>query len=89
MTDHGELVASLRYIADSPDQEYGGFHPQTIQTAKEAISAIEQQGAEIALLYAAIKRSGLDTTMCSYCGEMMFVLPDGGNLCAKCAEENQ
>ena len=35
------------------------------------------------------KRSALDTTMCSYCGELMLTLPDGGNLCVKCAEENK
>ena len=35
------LMANLKYIAESPSPEYGGFHPQVVETAKKAIEEIE------------------------------------------------
>lgn len=32
-----ETVSGLRYIADSPSREYGGFHPQAVEIAKAAL----------------------------------------------------
>lgn len=35
-----ETIQALQYISDSPDQEHGGFHPQTKETAHNAIHVI-------------------------------------------------
>lgn len=37
---NAELVSALRYIADSPPPEHGGFNPQTVLIAREAIREI-------------------------------------------------
>ncbi len=48
-----DLIERLKYIADSPPREHGGFHEQTIQTAKDAIIHLEnartiiERGVEI------------------------------------------
>lgn len=40
---HCEFVlAGLKYIADSPPDEYGGFHRSAVQTAKDAIAEIAE-----------------------------------------------
>jgi hypothetical protein len=36
-----EAIDGLQYICDSPPKEYGGFHENAIQTAKDAVQAIE------------------------------------------------
>ena len=36
------VKSGLQYIADSPAQENGGFHPQTVETAKKALARIEE-----------------------------------------------
>ncbi len=46
------VLDGLRYIADSPAQEHGGFHPNAVQTAKLAILHID---ALSRLLYRAIR----------------------------------
>lgn len=38
------LIDRLQYIADSPAQEHGGFHAETVQTAKDAIAYITNHG---------------------------------------------
>jgi len=35
-------IEILRYITESPPQEYGGFAPQTVEAAKWAIAEIER-----------------------------------------------
>lgn len=45
MTD-ADLQANLKYIADSPPQEAGGFHPQTVETARAASDRIAALLAE-------------------------------------------
>ncbi len=37
---NNELIERLQYIADSPDREHGGFHPEVVQTAKDAIAEL-------------------------------------------------
>ena len=37
-----DTLETLQYIADSPSQEYGGFHKNVINTAKSAIYWIKQ-----------------------------------------------
>jgi hypothetical protein len=37
-----EVINRLKYIADSPSQQKGGFHPETIKTAKAAIKILEK-----------------------------------------------
>ena len=39
-----QTVSALRYIADSPPQKYGGFHPQTILIAQSALKTIKELG---------------------------------------------
>lgn len=46
----GSATASLQYIADSPSPEHGGFHPQAVQTAKDALVEIHRL-REAVLLY--------------------------------------
>jgi len=36
------ILENLKYIANSPDREHGGFHPNTVNIAKEAIEQIER-----------------------------------------------
>jgi hypothetical protein len=44
-----ETVSGLRYIADSPPRDYGGFNPKTVEIARSALlylmAAIEQAAA--------------------------------------------
>lgn len=49
MSETCPLLASLYYITESPPEEYGGFHPKTVEIAREA-------AAEIASLRAANER---------------------------------
>jgi hypothetical protein len=35
-----ELLNNLKYIIESPAYEYGGFHPQVVETAKAALKEI-------------------------------------------------
>lgn len=35
-----ETIDGLLYICDSPPREYGGFHPNAVQTAKDAVKSI-------------------------------------------------
>ena len=35
------LISNLEYIADSPAREYGGFHPQVVETAQAALRFIK------------------------------------------------
>lgn len=37
-----DVLDGLRYIADSPPPEFGGFHPEAVQTAIWAIAEIER-----------------------------------------------
>ena len=32
--------SGLRYIANSPSEDFGGFHPETVRTAKAALRLI-------------------------------------------------
>ena len=36
------ILRGLRYIAESPAREFGGFHPEATKTAKAAIEEIER-----------------------------------------------
>jgi hypothetical protein len=38
-----EFISQLEYIASSPEQKHGGFHPNVIATAKEALSRFKQE----------------------------------------------
>ncbi len=42
-----QTLKNLRYIAESPEQKYGGFHEQTILCAKSAIHHIKKLAAAI------------------------------------------
>lgn len=46
MLSEQEVINQLRYIADSPSQKYGGFHPNAVKAAKDAIAYIAQQKEE-------------------------------------------
>ena len=35
-----DVIEGLRYIADSPPREHGGFHPNAVQAARDAIAEI-------------------------------------------------
>lgn len=45
----------LRYIASSPPQEHGGFHPEAVSIAKAALRLIAKLGREIELKEIRIK----------------------------------
>jgi hypothetical protein len=53
----GEPICGLRYIADSPSQEFGGFHENAIRTAKQALELIAFYEAQLAFLGSALKES--------------------------------
>lgn len=38
-----ETIGWLKYIADSPSQENGGFNPQTVEIAKSALKLLENK----------------------------------------------
>jgi hypothetical protein len=38
----GSVTRGLKYITDSPPHEHGGFHPQTVETAKAALKEIRR-----------------------------------------------
>ena len=40
MTELREAIAIAEYISKSPPEEYGGFNPQTIQMAKQALTIL-------------------------------------------------
>ncbi len=42
-----QAIQSLRYIAESPAQEYGGFYPQTVLCVKSALHHINRQQRKI------------------------------------------
>lgn len=37
-----EVIRDLEYIASSPSREYGGFHPNAINVAKQAIAELRR-----------------------------------------------
>ena len=37
---HSRAECGLRYIAQSPAREFGGFHPEAVETAKAALRLI-------------------------------------------------
>ena len=39
-----QTISGLKYIAGSPTQEYGGFHPHTVLIAKSALKTIKELG---------------------------------------------
>ncbi len=45
-----DVLAELRYITQSPSREYGGFHDQTVVTAKNAVEEITQLRTENTML---------------------------------------
>ena len=47
-----DIIAGLEYIALSPAQEHGGFHPNAVRTAQAALGEICRQRAIIGELYA-------------------------------------
>lgn len=47
MTTRLPLMSGLAYIADSPPQKYGGFHPNAIATAKEALAEIRRLRSDL------------------------------------------
>ena len=38
-------------------------------------------------LYRLVRKSGLDVSVCSLCGDVIICLPEGGGLCVTCANE--
>jgi hypothetical protein len=51
------VKAGLKYIADSPPREHGGFHPQTVDIAKQALARIEYlEGAIRSLPYSGTEK---------------------------------
>jgi len=51
------VIAQLRYIAESPAQEHGGFHEQAIQTAKNALKLLEYESSAVALAKAGMREA--------------------------------
>ena len=41
-SDVKAVIDDLKYIADSPDRQYGGFHPQAVGVAQAALAQIEK-----------------------------------------------
>lgn len=56
-------IPTLEYIADSPPQEHGGFHPNTVQCAKDALATIAWLREVNADLLAACKAALADYEM--------------------------
>lgn len=50
-----DVLSALRYIADSPAREHGGFHGEAAVAARDAIAEIERLRAEIKELRADAK----------------------------------
>ena len=50
--DDTKAIDGLRYIADSPAHGHGGFHPETVSTANDALDEIAALKARIAELEA-------------------------------------
>lgn len=42
-----DILEGLRYIADSPAREHGGFHPEVVRTAKAAIERVGELQEEL------------------------------------------
>ena len=40
-----EIKDGLEYMAESPQKEFGGFHPNAVEIAKGALKMIEPDGA--------------------------------------------
>ena len=49
-----EAVEGLKYIADSPTSEYGGFHPNTVAIAKKSLLALLELKKECEALKARV-----------------------------------
>lgn len=50
------VIEGLRYIANSPGRDLGGFHPEVVKTAKAALRLIRQLRQEA--LYARMAADG-------------------------------
>jgi len=48
-----DVIDGLKYIAESPSREHGGFHPQTVQIAKDALAEIERLRTALLLYHEA------------------------------------
>jgi hypothetical protein len=42
-----EIIERLKYIAESPSEEFGGFHAEAIATARDAITEITRLRAAL------------------------------------------
>jgi len=51
------LLAELKYIADSPAQEHGGFHPRVVAAAQGALAEIGRLKTERDGLLQCIERA--------------------------------
>jgi hypothetical protein len=40
--ERAEAMSRLKYVAESPAPEYGGFHPELVITAKKAMRVIKK-----------------------------------------------
>lgn len=54
MSEPCPLLASLYYITESPPQEHGGFHPQTVQIARDAAAEIARLRKILGILTAVV-----------------------------------
>jgi hypothetical protein len=52
-----DILEELRYIADSPTREHGGFHEQTVTAARRAIEEITHLRAQLAQARAALEEA--------------------------------
>lgn len=48
VNEEDPVKARLKYILDSPPHAKGGFHPETVRTALEALARIEELEAQLA-----------------------------------------
>lgn len=48
MSDPADVPEGLKYIADSPPREHGGFPPQAVRAAKDGLSEIAALRRELA-----------------------------------------
>jgi hypothetical protein len=46
----GAPICGLTYIANSPSQEFGGFHPNAVHTARQAVELILHYEQALTLL---------------------------------------
>lgn len=77
-----EVIERLQYIADSPDKEHGGFHPEVRQTAKDAIAlhtAAMSELADLKAFVASLNSLAFEEWYGCYYGYVFLICDGDGN----------